>query len=87
MKIAMVAPEVAPFSKTGGLGDVLGALPPELSRLGEEVVVISLLYSAVRETVREQGLECGTGKFQAMMDVELVNDGPVTILLDSKKLF
>ena len=28
-----------------------------------------------------------TGKFQAMMDVELVNDGPVTILLDSKKLF
>ena len=28
-----------------------------------------------------------TGKFQAMMQVELVNDGPVTILLDSKKLF
>jgi len=33
------------------------------------------------------GLTCGTGKFQAMMDVELVNDGPVTILLDSKRLF
>ena len=29
----------------------------------------------------------GTGKFQAMMQVELINDGPVTILLDSKKLF
>jgi len=28
-----------------------------------------------------------TGKFQAMMQLELVNDGPVTILLDSKKLF
>ncbi len=37
--------------------------------------------------VREQGLECGTGRFQAMMDVELVNDGPVTILLDSTRLF
>ena len=37
--------------------------------------------------VREQGLRCDTGKFHAMMDVELVNDGPVTILLDSKRLF
>jgi len=37
--------------------------------------------------VRELGLRCDTGKFQAMMDVELVNDGPVTILLDSKRLF
>lgn len=31
--------------------------------------------------------QVATGKFQAMMQVELVNDGPVTILLDSKKLF
>src|SRR5256885_16250750 len=31
--------------------------------------------------------DCATGKFQAMMQVELINDGPVTILLDSKKLF
>ena len=31
--------------------------------------------------------DVGTGKFQAMMQVELVNDGPVTILLDSNKLF
>ncbi len=31
--------------------------------------------------------EVATGRFQAMMQVELVNDGPVTILLDSKKLF
>ena len=37
--------------------------------------------------VREQGLDCAAGKFRAMMDVELVNDGPVTILLDSKRLF
>ncbi|MGZ8837755.1 MAG: D-aminoacyl-tRNA deacylase, partial [Pyrinomonadaceae bacterium] len=31
--------------------------------------------------------DVATGKFQAMMQVELVNDGPVTILLDSNKLF
>jgi D-tyrosyl-tRNA(Tyr) deacylase len=31
--------------------------------------------------------DVATGKFQAMMQVELINDGPVTILLDSKKLF
>ena len=45
------------------------------------------LYEYFCNKVREQGLECGAGKFQAMMDVELVNDGPVTILLDSKRLF
>jgi len=33
------------------------------------------------------GLRCETGRFQEMMEVELVNQGPVTILLDSKKIF
>jgi D-tyrosyl-tRNA(Tyr) deacylase len=37
--------------------------------------------------IREAGLRCETGRFQEMMDVELVNDGPVTILLDSGKTF
>jgi D-tyrosyl-tRNA(Tyr) deacylase len=40
--------------------------------------------------VRQAGTaveDVATGKFQAMMQVELINDGPVTILLDSKKLF
>jgi D-tyrosyl-tRNA(Tyr) deacylase len=45
------------------------------------------LFEYFCRKVREQGLRCDTGKFQAMMDVELVNDGPVTILLDSKRLF
>jgi len=45
------------------------------------------LFERFSAKVREQGLHCATGKFQAMMDVELVNDGPVTILLDSKRLF
>ncbi len=37
--------------------------------------------------IREQGIECATGEFQAMMKIALVNDGPVTILIDSEKLF
>ena len=45
------------------------------------------LYEYFVERVRGLGLRCETGQFQAMMDVELVNSGPVTILLDSKKGF
>ncbi len=45
------------------------------------------LYEHFVEAIRAQGLRCETGQFQAEMQVELVNDGPVTILLDSQKLF
>lgn len=45
------------------------------------------LYEYFVAKVRAAGLRCETGRFQAMMDVELVNDGPVTILLDSEKQF
>lgn len=45
------------------------------------------LYEYFVEKIRAAGLRCETGEFQAMMEVELVNDGPVTILLDSEKTF
>jgi len=45
------------------------------------------LYEYFVEKVRAAGLRCETGRFQEMMQVELVNDGPVTLLLDSKKAF
>jgi D-aminoacyl-tRNA deacylase len=45
------------------------------------------LYQYFVERIQTVGLQCETGRFQAMMEVELVNDGPVTILLDSKKTF
>jgi len=45
------------------------------------------LYEYFVEQVRAKGLRCETGRFQEMMKVELVNEGPVTILLDSKKQF
>jgi D-aminoacyl-tRNA deacylase len=45
------------------------------------------LYELFVERIRTAGLRCETGRFQEMMQVELVNEGPVTILLDSRKLF
>ena len=54
------------------------AAPPERARQ---------LYEYFVERIRSAGLPCQTGRFQEMMQVELVNHGPVTILLDSKKAF
>ena len=45
------------------------------------------LYERFVALLREKGLSVATGEFGAMMQVELVNDGPVTLLLDSHKLF
>ncbi len=45
------------------------------------------LYEFFVERIRAAGLRCETGHFQEMMQVELVNEGPVTILLDSAKVF
>ena len=45
------------------------------------------LYEYFVERIRDAGLTCETGRFQEMMQVELVNEGPVTILLDSTKAF
>ncbi|SRR6266849_1806466 len=54
------------------------AAPPEQARE---------LYEYFVEKVRGAGLRCETGRFQETMQVELVNEGPVTILLDSAKTF
>ncbi len=49
----MVTSEAAPFAKTGGLADVLGALPPALEKLGEEVAVVMPRYGSVPLTGTE----------------------------------
>jgi len=56
----------------------ISAAPPELARQ---------LYEEFCEALRGLGVTVATGIFQAMMSVELVNEGPVTILLDSDKTF
>jgi D-tyrosyl-tRNA(Tyr) deacylase len=55
-----------------------GAAAPEIARP---------LYEDVVRELRRTGLEVATGEFQAMMRVSLVNDGPFTLLLDSKRQF
>jgi D-aminoacyl-tRNA deacylase len=45
------------------------------------------LYEYFVRKIREAGFVCETGRFQAMMKVDLINDGPVTILLDSARAF
>lgn len=49
LRILFVAPEVAPFARTGGLGEVTGALPRALAALGHEVRVVMPLYQTVRD--------------------------------------
>lgn len=55
-----------------------GAARPELALV---------LYEQFVQAVADRGLKVETGKFRAHMEVGLVNDGPVTVLLDSRKLF
>jgi len=55
-----------------------GAAPPAAARQ---------LYEHFAGCMREAGLRCETGRFQEKMQVELVNEGPVTILLDSGRNF
>jgi D-tyrosyl-tRNA(Tyr) deacylase len=45
------------------------------------------LYECFVKSLRARGIPTETGRFRAMMDLELVNDGPVTLLLDSDRLF
>jgi len=45
------------------------------------------LYEKFIDTLMQKGIRVQSGIFQEMMDVYLINDGPVTLLLDSKKLF
>ena len=54
------------------------AAPPELAEQ---------LYEVFVDAVRSKGIRVATGRFRAMMQVALVNDGPVTMLLDTTRLF
>ncbi len=64
--------------RTGRRPSFVAAAPPERALA---------LYQEFIAEVRGQGIPVETGKFQADMQVSLVNDGPVTLLLDSRKLF
>ena len=65
-------------ARNGRRPSFASAAPPQIARA---------LYEDVVRELKTTGLRVATGEFQAMMQVALVNDGPVTILLDSRKTF
>jgi D-tyrosyl-tRNA(Tyr) deacylase len=65
-------------ARNGRRPSFAAAAPPQIARA---------LYEDVVRELSASGLHVETGEFQAMMQVALVNDGPVTILLDSRKTF
>ncbi len=65
-------------ARNGRRPSFASAAPPQIARA---------LYQDVVRELKTSGLRVETGEFQAMMQVSLINDGPVTILLDSRKSF
>jgi len=67
-------------------GDARGQRRPSFISAARPEVA-KKLYQEFCDALRKLGVTVGTGMFQAMMSVELVNEGPVTILVDSEKTF
>lgn len=87
----MVTSEAAPFAKTGGLADVLGALPPALVKLGEEVSVVMPRYGSVRvdgaeRIAPEMPLSLGPRTFTAAID-QVEREGVRYLFVDCPPLY
>jgi starch synthase len=93
MKIVMIASECAPFAKTGGLADVVGALPKALRALGHEVIVVIPKYALIdnnryglRSFLSPLGVWMGdTEEWCAVYTAD--NDGVPVYLIESNKYF
>lgn len=93
LKIAMIASEVVPYAKTGGLADVVGALPQALQALGHEVIVIMPKYGSIddrkfglRRFWDSIGVWMGDSQEWAAVDVA-DNLGVTTYFIESNKYF
>ena len=86
LSVTDIAGEVLSISQFTLLGDVRKGKRPSWIK-AEKPEKADLLYNYFNEGLESRGIKVEKGVFQAEMLVHINNDGPVTILLDSKKLF
>lgn len=88
MKVLFVSSEAAPFSKTGGLGDVAGSLPGALRKAGAEVSVFIPLYRSSRDmNLTRNGYAGGISSAGRIWDYQVYEDGKGVYLIDCPELF
>ena len=86
LSIKDVGGEILAVSQFTLYGDARGGRRPSFSTAARPEQA-NALYEQLVAAWREQGIHVETGRFRAEMQVSLVNDGPVTMLMDSTKLF
>lgn len=86
LALGEVGGEVLAVSQFTLLGDCRKGRRPGFTDAAEPALA-DTLYNAYVAALRARGLRVATGVFRAEMQVHLVNDGPVTLLLDSRKAF
>ena len=93
LKIVMISSEVAPFAKTGGLADVVGALPQVLRGMGHEVIVVMPRYGSIdgrrfglRRHWDSMGVWMGNTQEWCAVDIAY-NDGTPVYFIESNKFF
>jgi starch synthase len=87
--VLFIASEARPFSKSGGLADVLGALPPAIARLGWDVLVATPRYRGVRDGVLAERFPISIGAFTfnvGFFEAPMA-DGARALLIDVPELY